>query len=57
MLLIVEIIQENLGEVSYRTTTSKQKRTLSRARPAGRGVYAIITHNQHTHLVYVLEVV
>jgi hypothetical protein len=57
VLLIVEIIQENLGEVSYRTTTSKQKRTLSRARAAGRGVYAIITHNQHTHLVYVLEVV
>jgi hypothetical protein len=55
VVLIEELLRENLGEMAYTTATSKQKRTLPRARVAGHGVYAIGTHKKHTYLVYVLE--
>jgi hypothetical protein len=46
--------QELLKEYPYRTGTSGD-RTQQAARPAGKGVYAILDHHSHVHLAYVLE--
>lgn len=47
-------IARELQEQSY-TTKTRGKRHLPAARPAGEGVYQIVRHDNHTHLVYVLE--
>jgi hypothetical protein len=47
-------IMEELGEETYQTKT-RGERHLPAARPAGEGRYRILTHEDHTHLVYSLE--
>ncbi|MGA1874853.1 MAG: hypothetical protein ACMUIA_04530 [bacterium] len=47
-------INEELKEETYRTKT-RGERVRPAARPAGEGVYEIVRHNGHTHLVYALE--
>lgn len=47
-------IHDELGADRYQTKT-RGERYLPAARPAGEGVYRIIRHNDHTHLIYVLE--
>lgn len=47
-------LQIQLGPEKYRTKT-RGERHLGTARPAGEGIYRIIKHNGHTHLVYALE--
>jgi hypothetical protein len=47
--------QEQLKEHRYQTAT-RGERTQPAARPAGEGVYAIVDHDSHAHLAYVLEV-
>src|SRR5919197_2789437 len=47
-------IRDELGRQTYRTKTRGQ-RVRPEARPAGEGVYAIVRHEDHTHLVYALE--
>jgi hypothetical protein len=47
-------ILEALGEESYQTKT-RGKQHLPAARPCGEGVYRILLHGNHTHLIYVLE--
>ncbi|GAB4821208.1 hypothetical protein N2152v2_008254 [Parachlorella kessleri] len=51
----VEQLVEGLGERSYETKT-RGTRTVGAARAAGEGTYAILTHGDHTHLAYKLEV-
>ena len=46
--------QELLKEYRYRTAT-RGERGQPAARQAGKGVYAILDHGSHSHLVYVLE--
>lgn len=46
--------QEQLKEQHYETAT-RGERTQPAARPAGEGVYAIVNHDSHSHLAYVLE--
>jgi hypothetical protein len=50
----MKAVRNELGAVTYSTKT-RGERTLEAARPAGRGYYGIITHENHTHLAYVLE--
>src|SRR6266850_5600679 len=38
-----------------RLTKTRGERHIPAARPCGEGVYAIVRHNNHTHLAYVLE--
>ena len=47
-------IAEALQQESYSTKT-RGERQVPTARPAGEGVYQIVRHDDHTHLVYVLE--
>ncbi|RUS19611.1 hypothetical protein BC937DRAFT_87200 [Endogone sp. FLAS-F59071] len=49
----VEELANYLDEEKYGTKT-KGSRKLQPARPAGEGVYAIVEHNGHTHLAYIL---
>ena len=45
---------EGMGEETYGTKT-RGTRHLPPARPAAEGVYAIVRHDDHTHLAYALE--
>jgi hypothetical protein len=47
-------IRSMLEEQSY-TTRTQGRRTVPSARPLGEGVYRIVRHGGHTHLVYALE--
>ncbi len=47
-------IREELESYTYETKT-KGKREQPAARPCGEGVYNIVQHDDHTHLVYALE--
>ena len=47
-------VEEELGRQTYETKT-RGERTRPEARPAGEGVYAIVRHDDHTHLAYELE--
>jgi hypothetical protein len=47
-------LQEELAPATYQTKT-RGERTPPAARPAGEGVYAIVRHADHTHLLYALE--
>lgn len=47
-------LADSLQEQTYQTKT-RGERHLPAARPAGEGVYRIVKHGDHTHLVYVLE--
>lgn len=47
-------LSEALREESYDTKT-RGERHRPAARPAGEGVYEIVSHNGHTHLTYALE--
>jgi hypothetical protein len=49
-----EFDRERLEEQHYETAT-RGHRTQPAARPAGEGVYAIVDHDSHVHLAYVLE--
>jgi hypothetical protein len=49
-----EEILNVLGPEHYHTKT-RGERTVGAARPAGEGVYRIVNHDGHTHLVYMLE--
>lgn len=49
-----EQIRELLGPEHYDTKT-RGERFSETARPAGEGIYRIVKHNGHTHLLYVLE--
>jgi hypothetical protein len=47
-------IEDELDPKTYQTKT-RGERHLPPARPAGEGVYAIVRHEDHTHLAHVLE--
>lgn len=47
-------ILKGLGDEEYETRT-RGERHLPAARPAGEGVYRLLRHGDHTHLVYALE--
>ena len=47
-------VDDELGRQTY-TTRTRGVRTRPEARPAGEGVYAILRHDDHTHLAYELE--
>ncbi|MBE0599192.1 MAG: hypothetical protein IH614_18260 [Desulfuromonadales bacterium] len=47
-------IRKELGGEEYRTRT-RGERHLPAARPAGEGVYRLLRHGDHTHLIYALE--
>lgn len=47
-------VVDELGEEEYETKT-RGTRHRPAARPAGEGVYRIVRHEDHTHLVYALE--
>lgn len=47
-------IRRALSEETYSTKT-RGERHLPDARPAGEGVYRLLRHHDHTHLVYALE--
>lgn len=47
-------LMDNLQEETYETKT-RGERVRPAARPAGEGVYRILRHEDHTHLVYALE--
>ncbi|HEY0451483.1 hypothetical protein [Actinophytocola sp.] len=49
-----EEIEDELDPVAYETRT-RGRRVRPPARPAGEGVYAIVSHDGHTHLAYALE--
>ena len=49
-----EIIREELKGDTYDTKT-RGKRHLPVARPLGEGIYRLLRHSGHTHLVYALE--
>jgi len=49
-----ELEQQTLKEQHYGTAT-RGERTQPAARPAVEGVYAIVDHDEHAHLAYVLE--
>ena len=49
-----EEIEDELDRQEYETAT-RGLRLQPEARPAGEGVYAIVRHGDHTHLVYELE--
>eukprot|EP00742_Colponemidia_sp_Colp-10_P003638 GILJ01003872.1.p1 GENE.GILJ01003872.1~~GILJ01003872.1.p1 ORF type:complete len:335 (-),score=59.96 GILJ01003872.1:194-1198(-) len=48
-------LQKGLDERSYETKT-RGERTLYPARPCGQGVYSIVRHGTHAHLIYYLEI-
>lgn len=47
-------IRDELGSEEYQTKT-RGRQHLSASRPVGEGVYRILRHGDHTHLVYALE--
>lgn len=47
-------LEEEFGAVAYGTKT-RGEREIPAARPAGEGIYAIVRHDNHTHLAYSLE--
>jgi hypothetical protein len=47
-------LRDDVERTAYKTTTRGQ-RVLPEARPAGEGRYAIVRHDDHTHLAYALE--
>lgn len=47
-------MEDELDPISYETRT-RGRRELRAARPAGEGVYAVATHDGHTHLAFILE--
>jgi hypothetical protein len=47
-------LQEELAPATYRTKT-RGERTQPTTRPAGEGVYGIVRHDDHTRLLYALE--
>ncbi|ACM18711.1 hypothetical protein Geob_0340 [Geotalea daltonii FRC-32] len=47
-------LEEEFGELEYSTKT-RGEREVPAARPAGEGIYAIVRHDNHTHLAYSLE--
>jgi hypothetical protein len=47
-------VRDEFGRATYATKT-RGERVQPAARPAGEGVYAIVRHDDHTHLAYVLE--
>ena len=47
-------LEDALDRRTYRTKT-RGERVQPEARPAGEGVYAIVRHDDHTHLAYELE--
>lgn len=49
-----EKIEDDLDAETYETKT-RGERERPAARPAGEGVYRIVAHGSHTHLVYALE--
>jgi hypothetical protein len=49
-----EDIEDDLDALSYLTKT-RGERHLAPARPAGEGVYALVRHDDHTHLAFALE--
>jgi hypothetical protein len=49
-----EAIRDELSGAAYSTKT-RGERHLPAARPAGEGVYQILRHEDHTHLVFELE--
>jgi hypothetical protein len=49
-----EEITTELAPLTYQTKT-RGERHIGAARPAGEGVYQILFHNNHTHLIYLLE--
>jgi hypothetical protein len=49
-----EEIEDDLDPAGYETRT-RGRRQVQAARPAGEGVYAVASHNGHTHLAYALE--
>jgi hypothetical protein len=49
-----EDIEDDLDALTYPTKT-RGERHLAPARPAGEGVYALVRHDDHTHLAFALE--
>jgi hypothetical protein len=49
-----EALNAELGEKEY-TTRTRGLRRVAAVRPAGEGIYSIVSHHDHTHLAYVLE--
>lgn len=49
-----QALREELAPATYQTKT-RGERMQPTTRPAGEGVYAILRHDDHTHLVYALE--
>jgi hypothetical protein len=48
------VVEEALERETYRTRT-RGERAQPEARPAGEGRYALVRHDDHTHLAYELE--
>jgi hypothetical protein len=49
-----EKVERELEEVTYETAT-RGTRVRPEARPAGEGIYRIVQHGNHNHLIYALE--
>jgi hypothetical protein len=49
-----EKVERELEETRYETT-KRGERVRPEARPAGEGVYRIVRHGNHNHLIYALE--
>jgi hypothetical protein len=49
-----EKVEDELEETRYETAT-RGERVRPEARPAGEGVYRILQHGNHNHLIYALE--
>jgi len=49
-----EGVEDELERKEYETKT-RGKRFIEPARPAGEGIYELVNHDDHSHLVYVLE--
>lgn len=49
-----EAVEDDLERQRYSTST-RGERQVAEARPAGEGRYSLVAHDDHTHLVYALE--
>jgi hypothetical protein len=49
-----EKVEDELEEIEYETAT-RGERVRPEARPAGEGIYRIVQHGNHNHLIYALE--
>ena len=49
-----QAMKDALASATYHTKT-RGERIQPEARPAGEGIYAIVRHDDHTHLVYAME--